>query len=415
MGIVGLGADLLTISGNHQSRVFDVATSAVLGIDGLTITGGNGVASSVATSPSMTAYGGARSSITGLLTSPTAWSRGAPRPSSAGASRSPTTRPTARTTWSSTPPRSPTTPPPTAEVSPTWPTRPASADQHLGQHDQPSNAATGTTFTAGGGIQTEAGMNLVSSTVVGNVPNGIQLGGGGTNYAAVLVDSIVDGLGGANGSFGILNASQYDLLTNPVSGGAHMIVTSSLGLAPLGDYGGPTPTFSLLLGQPRPSTQGRRAARQRPTRAGNRASAQPTSARSSRRVSRLSSSSPRRRSRPPSRLRPAAAPSPPPWSSRWCPTTRSSSGRGAQPGRVPRPGVEHGPELRSVLRRVQRRQLRRSDHWIATGSPVSPPTQNGIIGGPYTVNIIGRGPAPPTPGASRVASPLSTWRPSPPF
>src|SRR5262249_6656457 len=119
-----------------------------------------------------------------------------------------------------------------------------------------------TASTGGGGIQNSATLNLYASTIASNSATG----GGGvandTGGSATLEDTIVAANvvpGGAasdiGGSATAAVVGTYNLVgvggSGGVAGGTGNIVLTSLinlGLAPLGNYGGPTATMPLLPG-----------------------------------------------------------------------------------------------------------------------------------------------------------------------
>ncbi len=125
-----------------------------------------------------------------------------------------------------------------------------------------------TAGTKGGGIYNgyfgsggPATLDLTECTISGN--SAAQLGGGLFNYAtARLIDTIVagntrssvasdiheDASSTISGNDNLVGSDSAGVLTD--GGGQNIVVTglSSLGLAPLGSYGGPTQTMALLPG-----------------------------------------------------------------------------------------------------------------------------------------------------------------------
>ncbi len=111
----------------------------------------------------------------------------------------------------------------------------------------------------GGGLDSYGSMGLTACTISTNYSGG--LGGGlASSGTANLVDTIVAGNTKPTGASDIHNtgtlSGSYDLIGTGGSGGltsgtGHNVVLSSLaslGLAPLGAYGGPTQTMALLPG-----------------------------------------------------------------------------------------------------------------------------------------------------------------------
>ncbi len=116
------------------------------------------------------------------------------------------------------------------------------------------------TFINGGGLENFNGTaTLTDVTVSGNTAF-INTGGLDNNGTATLNDTIVAGNGGSNigGETNVAGPSAYNLIGTGGSGGLsngvnHNIVLSGsevAGLAPLGNYGGPTRTMALLPGSP---------------------------------------------------------------------------------------------------------------------------------------------------------------------
>ena len=121
---------------------------------------------------------------------------------------------------------------------------------------------SGNSATNGGGLRNVSTMNLIACTVSGNsAPNGGGLNNSGT---AVLTDTIVAGNTVPNTSTAsdiqgtVASTSSYNLigpggwggLLNGVGGNIILADPSTLLLAPLGYYGGPTQTMALLPGSP---------------------------------------------------------------------------------------------------------------------------------------------------------------------
>ena len=121
---------------------------------------------------------------------------------------------------------------------------------------------SGNTAGAGGGLYNAGTANLSACTIAGNsaaVGGGLDNAAGGT---ATLEDAIVAanmGTGGSPSDIGGENADSvvgtYDLVGTGGSGGiaggtGDIVLTNlnNLGLAPLGNYGGPTQTMPLLPG-----------------------------------------------------------------------------------------------------------------------------------------------------------------------
>ncbi len=119
-----------------------------------------------------------------------------------------------------------------------------------------------TDSASGGGLFNQGTMNLTACTVSGNAA---PSAGGGlfNNGTANLIDTIVAGnttlptsliasdiAGGpsVSGSFNLIGTGGSDGLQNGSSGNIVLPSLSTLGLAPLGYYGGPTETMPLLPG-----------------------------------------------------------------------------------------------------------------------------------------------------------------------
>ncbi len=122
--------------------------------------------------------------------------------------------------------------------------------------------------TYGGGVLNVSGTaNLTDCTVSGN--SAVGLGGGLANYGyaqtavgpANLTDTIVAGNtdpsgasdiagGDVSGSFNLIGTGGSGGLVNGVDGNIVLTSLTGLGLAPLGNNGGPTQTMALLPGSP---------------------------------------------------------------------------------------------------------------------------------------------------------------------
>jgi parallel beta-helix repeat protein len=110
----------------------------------------------------------------------------------------------------------------------------------------------------GGGIE-GSGMTITACTVSGNTAsNG---GGLSTYFGTVLTDTIVAGntvhpfiasdiSGAVTGSYNLVGTGGAGGLTNGSNGNIVLASLTDVGLAPLGDYGGPTQTIALLPGSP---------------------------------------------------------------------------------------------------------------------------------------------------------------------
>ncbi len=122
------------------------------------------------------------------------------------------------------------------------------------------NSATGT----GGGLYGNGTTILSNCTITGNTASS---GGGLYNngpFSATLTDTIVAGndggdgpsdIGGSEaypvtGSFNLVGTGGSGGLADGASGNIVLTSLTDLGLAPLGDYGGPTQTIALLPGSP---------------------------------------------------------------------------------------------------------------------------------------------------------------------
>ena len=128
----------------------------------------------------------------------------------------------------------------------------------------------GNTSATGGGIENYyyGLLTVTSSTLSGNSATGVYGGGGIYNWGAVansgaatLNNTIVAGnttvYGGADfGGYPAASSSSHDLLGTGGSSGlsavanGNLVGVSNAGLAPLGNYGGPTQTMPLLPGSP---------------------------------------------------------------------------------------------------------------------------------------------------------------------
>ena len=131
-------------------------------------------------------------------------------------------------------------------------------------HGQPDHCTlSGNSASSGGGLYDDykASLTLTGCTVSGNAA--YQVGGGLVNdYTANLTDTIVAGntdpagasdIGGdsnLSGSYNLLGTGGSGGLVNGVNGNIVLTSLTGLGLAPLGDYGGPTQTIALLPGSP---------------------------------------------------------------------------------------------------------------------------------------------------------------------
>jgi hypothetical protein len=118
-----------------------------------------------------------------------------------------------------------------------------------------SNLPLGT----GGGLANEWSLTLTACTVSGN---SAKYGGGLANDGtATLTDTIVAGntdhafhandIGGSRnvtGSYNLIGSGGAGGLTNGTNGNIVLTSPTNLGLAPLGNYGGPTQTMALLPG-----------------------------------------------------------------------------------------------------------------------------------------------------------------------
>jgi hypothetical protein len=113
----------------------------------------------------------------------------------------------------------------------------------------------------GGGMSNYGTATLTDCTISGNSSNN---GGGGLYNvgAATLTDTIVAGntdpfgasdIGGisnVSGGYNLIGTGGSGGLQNAVNGNIVLTDLAGLGLAPQGDYGGPTPTMALLPGSP---------------------------------------------------------------------------------------------------------------------------------------------------------------------
>ncbi len=114
------------------------------------------------------------------------------------------------------------------------------------------NDAGGAGF-AGGGLYNSGTATLTDCTVSGN-SGGAEYNGG----TATLTDTIVAGnsggdIGGRNnvsGSYNLIGTGGSGGLNNGVYGNIVLTSLTGLGLAPLGNFGGPTQTMALLPGSP---------------------------------------------------------------------------------------------------------------------------------------------------------------------
>ncbi len=107
--------------------------------------------------------------------------------------------------------------------------------------------------SAGGGVDNSATANLTDCTISGNDGDGMYNGG-----TATLTDTIGAGNTGGDfggpsnvsGSYNLIGTGGSGGLTNGVNGNIVLTSLTGLGLAPLGNYGGPTQTMALLPGSP---------------------------------------------------------------------------------------------------------------------------------------------------------------------
>ena len=105
-------------------------------------------------------------------------------------------------------------------------------------------------------------LTLTACTVSGNSASGYSAGGLANYYTATLTDTIVAGntnssgasdIGGTRnvrGSDNLVGTGGSGGLSSGVSGNIVLTSLNDLGLAPLGNYGGPTQTMALLPGSP---------------------------------------------------------------------------------------------------------------------------------------------------------------------
>jgi hypothetical protein len=212
LAVQGPGANLLSVSGNQASRVFQIGAGVTASISGLTITGGSTVDFGGGL------FNGGAMTLTDCTVSG----------NSAGA-------------WGGG----------------LWNSRSGSAT--LINCTVSGNSATdgGGMFIANGGSAT-----LINCTVSGN--SAIE-GGGGLFDGSVLtlINCTV------SGNSAVYGGGLFDLFTSPatltntivagnsggdifgdISGSNNIIGVADPGLAPLGDYGGPTQTMALLPGSP---------------------------------------------------------------------------------------------------------------------------------------------------------------------
>ena len=128
-----------------------------------------------------------------------------------------------------------------------------------------NDTITGNSVTGnGGGLYSNGTTTLSNCTVTGNSANE---GGGLYNFglaSATVTDTIVAGDAGGDGpsdisgsqanqvtgSFNLVGTGGSGGLTDGVGGNIVLTSLADLGLAPLGDYGGPTQTIGLLPGSP---------------------------------------------------------------------------------------------------------------------------------------------------------------------
>jgi parallel beta-helix repeat protein len=108
---------------------------------------------------------------------------------------------------------------------------------------------SGNSALGGGGLYNNGTATLINCTVSGG--NSARFGGGLSNYnTATLTNTIVAGNNGDIFNLGSISGN-YNLIGDGsgISGGTGNL-TGDPKLAPLGDYGGPTPTMALLPGSP---------------------------------------------------------------------------------------------------------------------------------------------------------------------
>jgi CSLREA domain-containing protein len=231
--IVGPGANLLTISGNKISRVFEVAQGVTATISGVTISGGsaagsgtagNGggiftagtltVTNSAVSGNSAVSFGGGIYSITGTLTV------------------------TNSTISNNT-------------------CKDAGGVAVNGPMSVTNSTFFGNTSIAGGGILLATGpLTLTNSTVSGNsatVGGGIYVSSGSLTLTSTIVSGNTAGTGPdikSNSTATINNSAIGSSAGFTMTGSNNLAFGTNLRLGPLGNYGGPTQTIPLLPGSP---------------------------------------------------------------------------------------------------------------------------------------------------------------------
>ena len=226
--ISGPAANLLTINGNNSSRVFNVSGSA--SISGLTVTGG-----------SSSEGGGILNSSSGNLSLTNVLVSGSHATAGGGISNRGTATLNNVTISGNS-----------AVV--------GGGMISFGNAGLTNATVSGNSAsTFGGGLYNYMGsMTLRSVTVSGNSAGRSNGGGGVLNYGGTTsVDYTIiagnsggDVSGAIRGTYNLIGTGGSGGLTNGLNGNIVLSGSQTPGLAPLGNYGGQTPTMALLPGSP---------------------------------------------------------------------------------------------------------------------------------------------------------------------
>lgn len=244
VSIAGLGADQLTIDGGGSSRVFDVGVNTTATLSGLTITGGNADNG-----------GGIRTAVNSHLTLAAVVVSGNMATSDGGGVQATSNLTVIDSTISGN----------TAgdDGGGLWI---YNDDENFGERAILSNSTISGNSAAdkGGGIYTDIGETFVRHTTISD--NAAAMGDGVLSRASTLnrtvfESSIVagntdnDDVASVGPGSNSIDSSGYNLVGGGNATSSFAAVGDATGvfdprLAPLGDYGGPTPTHALKLGSP---------------------------------------------------------------------------------------------------------------------------------------------------------------------
>ncbi len=287
--ITGPGANLLSISGNNASRVFQVNGSVTASLSGMTITGGNGVGAlnsghggGVYSNGTLTVL---NSVITGNTTGSSKSGGGICSDFGAGlltVTNSQITNNTAKLSGGGILAGGPLTLTGSTVANNTNTASVAGiaggvetyAATNLTNSTISGNHADNSGNTSGGGMYAYGGaITLTSVTITGNSAKGTDSAGGLRNDGSGTVtvkNTLIAGNTGTSGATADVNSTNnggtpftsqdYNLIgdgtgatgftgtADQVGGGMNPVINAMLG--PLADNGGPTPTHALLVGSP---------------------------------------------------------------------------------------------------------------------------------------------------------------------